>query len=136
MKLTRQFHLRLELFALLPLANVLFLTLALYALGSRFALQPGLPLRLPTSTFTLTPSVNPLFVTVTAAPAPTIYLQDEKVSLDQLDARLLDRQLAGRRIILCADAGTPYEQIAQISNLALRRGFPVALAFAPESRQR
>jgi len=129
-KLTRNLHLRLDLFAILPLVNVLFLALMLFALSPRFTLQPGLNLRLPSSTFTLTPSVHPLLITVTAAPTPTIYLQEEKVSLTQLDSFLQDRQLAGRRIILRADADTPYEQISQISNLALRRGFSVALAFA------
>ncbi len=131
MKLQRHFQPRLEWFALLPLVNVLFLALVLFGLSSRFSLQPGLPLRLPASTFSLPPSINPLFITITAAPAPTLYLGEEKVSLEQLDTLLQEPQLAGRRIILRADAETPYEQVAKISNLALRRGFPVALAFSP-----
>lgn len=132
MKLTRTLQLRLDLFAILPLVNVLFLALMLFALSSRFTLQPGLNLHLPTTTFTLTPPVNPLVITITAAPAPTVYLREDKVSAEELDTILQDRQLAGRRVIIRADRDTPYSQVSEISNLALRRGFPVSLAFASE----
>ena len=132
MKLTRTLQLRLDLFAILPLVNVLFLALMLFALSSRFTLQPGLNLPLPTTTFTLTPPVNPLVITITAAPAPTVYLREDKVSAEELDTILQDRQLAGRRVIIRADRDTPYSQVSEISNLALRRGFPVSLAFASE----
>jgi biopolymer transport protein ExbD len=131
-KLTRTLQLRLDLFAILPLVNVLFLALMLFALSSRFTLQPGLNLHLPTTTFTLPPPVNPLVITITAAPAPTVYLREDKVSAEELDTILQDRQLAGRRVIIRADRDTPYSQVSEISNLALRRGFPVSLAFASE----
>ena len=53
MKLVRTFQFRLELFHVLPLVNVLFLALLLFALSARFTLQPGLSLSLPASPFTL-----------------------------------------------------------------------------------
>lgn len=132
-KLKRSFQVRLDLFAIIPLVNVLFLALMLFTLSSRFTLQPGLHVTLPTSASTLAPIVNPLVITITAAPAPTVYLGEEKVSPEKLDLILKDRQLAGRRIIIRADANTPYDRISQISNIALQRKFPVSLAFASEA---
>ena len=130
MKLERTVSFRPELFHVLPVVNVLFLAVLLFALSSRFTLQPGLKLNLPTSAFTLAPQQNPLVITITAAPLPTVYLREEKVTPEELDALLRDRQLAGRPIVLRADRETPYERIAEVSQIALKRGFAVALAFS------
>jgi biopolymer transport protein ExbD len=130
MKLVRTFQFRVELFHVLPLVNVLFLALLLFALSSRFTLQPGLSLSLPASPFTLAPQQNPLVLSITAAPLPTLYLREERVTLDELDVLLQDRQLAGRPLVIRADRATPYETITEASNVCLRRGFAVALAFS------
>lgn len=131
MKLVRTFQFRVELFHILPLVNVLFLALLLFALSTRFTLQPGLSLSLPVSPFTLAPQQNPLVLNITAAPLPAIYLSEERVSLEDLDIILQDRQLAGRPLVIRADGTTPYEVITAVSNICLRRGFAVALAFSP-----
>jgi biopolymer transport protein ExbD len=130
MKLVRTFQFRLELFHVLPLVNVLFLALLLFALSSRFTLQPGLSLSLPASPFTLAPQQNPLVLSITAAPLPTLYLREERVTLEELDVLLQDRQLAGRPLVIRADRTTPYETLTKASNVCLRRGFAVALAFS------
>ena len=130
MKLVRTFQFRLELFHVLPLVNVLFLALLLFALSSRFTLQPGLSLSLPASPFTLAPQQNPLVLSITAAPLPTLYLREERVTLEELDFLLQDRQLAGRPLVIRADSTTPYETLTKASNVCLRRGFAVALAFS------
>ena len=134
MKLQRTVRFRPEIFHVLPFVNVLFLAVLLFALSSRFTLQPGLTLNLPASPFTLAPQQNPLVITITAAPLPTVYLREEKVTPQELDNLLGDRQLAGRPIVLRADRETPYERIAEVSNIALRRGFAVALAFSAPSK--
>lgn len=130
MKLERTVQFRPELFHVLPVVNVLFLAVFIFALSSRFTLQPGLSLALPSSAFTLAPQHNPIVITITAAPLPTVYLREEKVTAEELEELLRDRQLAGRPVVLRADRETPYECIAEISNIALRRGFAVALAFS------
>jgi biopolymer transport protein ExbD len=81
------------------------------------------------STFTLSPLSDPLVVTITAAPVPTVYFREQRVTLQELDVLLQNKQLAGRLVVVRADSGTPYERVAEISNAALRRGFSVALAF-------
>lgn len=133
MKLTRTFQFRVELFHVLPLVNVVFLALLLFSLSSRFTLQSGVVLSLPASTFTIAPQSDPLVISITAAPVPTLYLREQKVSVAELEQALLDRGLAGRPVVIRADAGTPYEKVVEISNLALKRGFAVALAFQPEA---
>ena len=132
MKLTRTFQFRVELFHVLPLVNVIFLALLLFALSSRFTLQSGVMLSLPASTFTLAPQSDPLVISITAAPVPTLYLREQKVSVPELEQALMDRGVAGRPVVIRADAGTPYERVVEISNLALKRGFAVALAFQPD----
>lgn len=129
MKLHRTLQFRLELFHLMPVVNVVFLTLLLFSLSSRFSLQPGVTLTLPVSTFTLSPLSDPLVVTIVAAPVPTVYLREQKVTLQELDVLLQNRQLAGRPVVIRSDSATPYERVAEVSNVALRRGFSVALAF-------
>ena len=99
---------------------------------TRFTLQSGVVLSLPTSTFTLAPQSDPLVISITAAPVPTLYLREQKVSVAELERALQDRGVAGRPVVIRADAGTPYEKVVEISNLALKRGFAVALAFQPE----
>jgi biopolymer transport protein ExbD len=133
MKLVRTFQFRMELFHVLPLVNVLFLALLLFALSARFTLQPGLSLSLPASPFTLAPQQNPLVLSITAAPLPTLYLREERVTLEELDVLLQDRHLAGRPLVIRADRATPYETITAASNVCLRRGFAVALAYSAPS---
>jgi biopolymer transport protein ExbD len=133
MKLTRTFQFRVELFHVLPVVNVVFLALLLFSLSSRFTLQSGVVLSLPASTFTIAPQSDPLVISITAAPVPTLYLREQKVSVPELEQALSDRGLAGRPVVIRADAGTPYEKVVEISNLALKRGFAVALAFQPEA---
>jgi biopolymer transport protein ExbD len=133
-KLHRTVNFRLELFHLLPMVNVLFLAFLMFSLSSRFTLQSGLTLSLPVSPFTLAPQRNPIVLSITAAPLPTLYVREEKVTFEELDQLLQDKQLAGRPIIIRADRETPYEVIAATSNLALRRGFAVALAFGASEK--
>lgn len=132
MKLSRTVHFHPALFQILPIINVLFLVLALFALSSRFVLQPGISVALPLSSFTLGPQQSPEIVSVTSAPVPTIYFRDHQVSLEELGQQLAtSRVVKQRSLILRADRSTPYDLVMQITNLGLRQGFSVVLATAP-----
>src|SRR5689334_19027137 len=72
-KLERTFRFPMPAFALLPMLNVLFLVLVFFTLGTRFILQPGVQVILPTTTFALGPQRNGQIVSLTAAPVPAIY---------------------------------------------------------------
>ena len=131
MKLTRTVYFHPALFQILPLINVLFLVLALFALSSRFVLQPGISVTPPVSSFTLGPQQNSEIISVTSAPVPTIYFRDRQVSLDELTEQLSTAKVNQRSLIVKADRQTSYDLVMQITNLGLRQGFSVVLASAP-----
>ncbi|MDQ3625317.1 MAG: biopolymer transporter ExbD, partial [Verrucomicrobiota bacterium] len=88
MKLERTLKFNPMLVNLIPVVNVLFLVVAFFAMSSRFVLQPGLSVTLPSSGFTLAPPQDPLIVSITSAPVPAIYFRDQKVTFEELGARL------------------------------------------------
>ena len=87
---------------------------------------------LPASAFTLGPQRNAGIVSVTAAPVPSIYFRDQKVTLEELRAQLAEGRATQRSLIIKADRGTPYELVVQIMNEGLKLGFSVVLATSPE----
>jgi biopolymer transport protein ExbD len=134
MKLTRTLKFNPALFGVIPLVNVLFLVVFFFALSSRFVLQPGMAVTLPSSSFTLSPRVEAQIISVTAAPVPVIYHRDQRVSLDELRQRLAQTNVKDRSIILKADKHTPYDLVVQITDAALKLGFSVVLATGADSK--
>jgi biopolymer transport protein ExbD len=130
-KLTRNVQFHQALFLVLPLINVLFLVLAIFALSSRFVLQPGIAVKLPLSSFTLGPQNNPEIVSIAAAPIPAIYFRDRQVTMQELTQQLSAGKREQRSLILRADRDTPVDLVMQIINLGLTEGFAVVLATAP-----
>jgi biopolymer transport protein ExbD len=127
-KLQRTFQFPLTLFGVLPLINVLFLVLVFFTMGSRFVLQPGVPVILTPGVFGQARQQNAQIVSLTAAPTPGIYFRGQKVTLEELQARLDENKAADRTLILRADKDSPSGLRDQIMNEALRRGYPVILA--------
>jgi biopolymer transport protein ExbD len=134
MKLTRTVHFNLAWLGVMPLATVLFLVLAFFSLGFKFAVQPGIQVTAPLSAFALKPQRNPVIVTISGAPVPQMFFEQEKIPADQLPARL--GRLAGRdrTLIIKADKTTPYDMVVTATNEGLRRGFPVVLATGEERK--
>jgi biopolymer transport protein ExbD len=130
-KLTRTIRFHPALFQVLPLINVLFLVLMLFAMSSRFVLQPGIAVTLPFSPFTLEPQRHPQVVSVTSAPVPAVYYRDRKVTMDELDRQLASGPVEKRSLIIKADRSTPYELVVNIMNVGLKHGFAVVLAATP-----
>ena len=130
MKLHRTVTYNPEVFNLIPLINVLFLTMAFFVLGNTFIMQPGLAIVLPVSSFTLSPQRNPQIVSITSGALPTLYFRDKKVELDELDRQLAEPGVKDRALVIRADRQTPYELVSQVMNLGLRRGYSVAVAAA------
>ena len=130
MKLQRTVKYNPELFNLIPVVNVLFLTLAFFVLSNSFILQPGLAITLPVSSFTLNAQRHPQIVSITAGALPTLYFRDKKVELDELDRMLAEPGVKDRTLVIRADRQTPYELVSNVMNLGLRRGYSVAVAAA------
>jgi biopolymer transport protein ExbD len=133
-KLERNFQINPALVGVVPLINVMFLVLLFFGLGSRFILQSGLAISLPTSTFTLTPSREPQLVSVTASPVPSIYLGDQRITLEELSPRLAKVQGKDRSLVIKADRTTSYEMLVRVMNIGLQQGFSIVLATTPEAR--
>lgn len=133
MKLTRTLKIHPALFNVVPLINVIFLVIVFFALSSRFVLQPGMAITLPVSGFTLGPQRDAKIVSVTAAPVPSIYFRDRKVTIEELKEQLTGNRGKERSLIIKADRGTPYDLVAQIMNEGLKLGFSVILATSPET---
>src|SRR5271169_5424205 len=118
MKLTRTLKFSPALFSIIPLINVIFLVVLFFTLSSRFVLQPGMAVTLPASSFTLGPRADAQIVSVTAAPVPTIYHRDQRVSLDELRQRLAETKARERSLIIKADKNTPYDLVVKITDEA------------------
>lgn len=132
MKLTRSLRIHPALFNVVPLVNVTFLVIVFFALSSRFVLQPGMAVTLPVSGFTLGPQRDAKIVSVTAAPVPSVYFRDRRVSIEELRQQLAENRGHDRSLIVKADRGTPYDLVVQIMNEGLKLGFSVVLATNPE----
>ena len=128
MKLHRTFHFHTPLFGILPLANVLFLVLVFYVMGSRFILQPGVQVALPATSFALGPQRGAQIVSITAAPVPALFYRDQKVTIEELRKQLAERPAVERSLIIKADKGAPAGLLAEVMNDALRVGYSVILA--------
>jgi len=81
-KLERNFQINPALVGIVPLINVMFLVILFFALSSRFLLQAGLTVSLPTSSFVVTPSRQPQLVSISATPILSIYHGDRRITRD------------------------------------------------------
>jgi biopolymer transport protein ExbD len=134
MKLTRTVHFNLAWLGMVPLATVLFLVFAFFSLGFRFAIQPGVQVSAPLSVFALKPQRNPLIVTISGAPVPQMFFEQQKIKPEELPGRLAGLTSRDRTIIIKADQTTPYDMVVNAANDGLRHGFPVVLATGEERK--
>lgn len=128
MKLDRTFRFSPALFGIMPVMNVLFLLLVFYVLGSKFILNPGVQVSLPTTMFAVGPQRNTEIVSVTAGPVPVIYHRDRAVTFDELRERLSGNRAAEKSLIIKADKNAPTGIVTDVTNEALRSGYAVILA--------
>ncbi len=112
----------------MPVMNVLFLLLVFYVLGSKFILNPGVQVSLPTTMFALGPQRNTEIVSVTAGPVPVIYHRDHAVTLDELRQRMAENRAGEKSLVIKADKNAPTGIVAEVTNEALRHGYAVILA--------
>ena len=132
MKLTRTVQHHPALFGLVPFVNVLFLVIVFFALSSRFALQSGVAITLPFSSFTLAPQRNSQIVSIAPGPVPMIYFHDQKLAPGDLAKALSESRVKDRTLIVRADRATPYELVMEVTNQALQSGYSVVLAASPD----
>jgi biopolymer transport protein ExbD len=134
MKLTRSVHLNPFFIFIIPLVDLFFLLLLLFLVSSTFLLHPGVSVNLPFSKFTLGPQKNPLIVSITAGPFPSIYYRDQQIQLGELARRLEQDRGAERSIVIQADGLAPQGSVVEVMNLCLENGYSVVLATSPNKK--
>jgi biopolymer transport protein ExbD len=133
MKLERTYTFSPALFGLLPMLNVLVLVLVFYVMSSRFLLQPGVPVDLPVTAFTLGPQRNAYIVSLSAGPTAELYFKEKAVTLADFHKEIQAIKEPDRSLIIKADRKTQHDLVVQVMNLGLREGFNVMIASDIES---
>lgn len=134
MKLSRTTSISFGWLYIFPLVDVLFLLIFFFLLSSNFVLQPGIAVTVPFSRFALPPQPNQEIVSITGGPNPTIYLRDQKVTLDQLGPALETTKREGRSIVIKADRTVSYDLVMAVTNTALEHGIS-SIALATSSQK-
>lgn len=128
MRLQRSFRVRGAVPVFTGTMTVVVLLVFFLLLTTSFLQQPGVLVALPTSRFFLPAMQDPLVVSVTGGAGAAVYFEDRAVEPDQLGARLDTRRRSSRHVVIKADRDAPLELVAAVTDLALERGFSVALA--------
>ena len=131
MRLHRAFRLRGTVPVLIAALNVVLLLLFFFLLSTSFLLRPGIALELPASRSLLPAMQDPVVLAITGGAGATVYFDDRLIELDQLGARLDAHRGSSRQVVIKADRDAPLALVAQVTELALARGFSVALAATP-----
>ena len=131
MRLQRAFRLRGTVPVLIAALNVVLLLLFFFLLSTTFLLRPGIALELPASRSLLPAMQDPVVLAITGGAGATVYFDDRLIELDQLGARLDAHRGSSRQVVIKADRDAPLALVAQVTELALARGFSVALAATP-----
>lgn len=108
--------------------TVVLLLLFFLLLSTSFMMQPGVAVELPPSRFLMQAVQDPLVVSVTGGPGASIYFEDRAIDVAQLGGRLDARRTESRQVVVKADKDAPLSLVSSVTELALDRGFSVALA--------
>src|SRR5277367_1961690 len=143
--LTRRLQPLRGLVDLVPVVTVVLLLLAFFLLSSSFVQQSGIKVDPPRSAFAVGTPSSRLIVVVTLGPqltdangaqlprVPTLYFNDQIVTLDQLRA-LLDKLPPSRlppSFVIKADQGVTLDTIMRVEDIAFAHRLPVVLATQP-----
>lgn len=130
MKLERTPGLNPALIFIAPALDVALVLIFFVILSTSFLLQPGIAVTVPDSPFLLAPQRDPQVVSVTAPPSAAVYFDNEQVTFDGLRERLAAQRDRKRTIVVKADKGAAYDNVARVMAVSLELGFPTVLATA------
>ncbi|MBJ7326980.1 MAG: biopolymer transporter ExbD [Chthoniobacterales bacterium] len=131
MRLERAFRLRGAVPVFTGALAVILLLVFFIMLSTSFLLRPGIAVEMPASRSLLPAMQDPIVLAVTGGAGASIYFDDRAVDAGQLGARLDGLRGASRQVVIKADKDAPLYLVARVTDLALQRGFSVALAAAP-----
>ncbi len=109
-------------FSAIGLTDIVLLLLIFFLLSSTYILQPGIKVELPEAQVVET--VEREVLTLTIPLSGGVYLNDERVSIGELPARLKQElaNSADKDIILRADEEIPFRRAVEIMDIARRVG--------------
>jgi biopolymer transport protein ExbD len=110
-----------------PILGVLLSLVFFLLLGGYLVLQPGVTVKAPDSPFLLLPQHDPQVVSVTGAPLPQIYYDQNVVTPEELETALRKVGKTGS-LIIKADRLAPYDLLMRIMTIGVDCGFTVVLA--------
>jgi len=129
--LQRAFRLRGAVPVMTGALNVILLLVFYILLSTSFLLRPGIAVELPVSRSLLPAMQDPIVLAVTGGAGASVYYDDAVIAPEQLGLRLDARRGSSRQVVIKADKDAPLALVAQVTELALSRGFSVALAASP-----
>ncbi|MBJ7258741.1 MAG: biopolymer transporter ExbD [Chthoniobacterales bacterium] len=131
MRLRRAYRVRGAVPVLTGALNVILLLLFYVLLSTSFLLHPGIAVELPVSRSLLPAMQDPVVLAITGGAGAALYFEDALVEPGQLGARLDAHRGKSRQVVIKADKEAPLALVARVTELALARGFSVALAATP-----
>jgi len=129
MKLEPSFRIQPGFIYLAPVLDIGFLLGMFFLFQGAFLLQPGIAIQAPRSPFLLAPQTNPRVLSITGAPVPKVYFDNQAVNLEELFAEW-SKPGSPRpgSLIIKADVDAPYAMVIGAATLAIEAGIPVVLA--------
>ncbi|KAB2643826.1 MAG: biopolymer transporter ExbD [Verrucomicrobia bacterium] len=119
-------------FFLAPALSTALCLIFFLLIGGTLLLQPGIAIKAPQSPFLLVPHHDPRVVSITGSPLPTIYFDNQEVSLEELKNRLLSSNVKSS-LIIKADQQAPYDLLVRVMTVGINCGFSVILATSAAS---
>lgn len=101
-------------------------------IGGTLLLQPGIAVKVPQAPFLLVPHHDPYVVSITGSPLPTIFFDNQEVSLEDFQQKLPAHDTHGS-LIIKADRQAPYDLLVQVMTVGINNGFLVILATSDEA---
>ncbi|MDN4164060.1 biopolymer transporter ExbD [Cytophagales bacterium LB-30] len=116
-------------FSMSSMTDMVFLLLIFFMLTSSFVTPSGLPVNLPSSK-SATIVLQKVSVTITAE--KQYYVNDKKVSADNLESEL-SRELEGKEgvVVLHVDKSVPVEYLVNVAGIATKLKAKVSIATKP-----
>lgn len=116
-----------------PVLNVLLVLLIFLLLSSSFVVQSGVGVTLPESGSRLSSFHHARVITVTPV-NQAVYLDGQRVTLQELREGLQDRKNESRVAIIHADEMAPHGWVQKVANVPLSLGYRVGYATSPLAR--
>lgn len=117
-------------FSMSSMTDVIFLLLIFFMLTSNFVTPSGLPVNLPSSKSS---EIVMQKVSVTITKDLQYFVNDKKVSINQLEGELRD-QFAGKEgvVVLHCDKSVPVEYLVEVAGIATALEARVSIATKPD----